>query len=353
MMLKPIYKRLMDAQGIAGHERSVRKIMHEELNKYPSFRIQNDHLGSIFATKEGSEDHPYVVMVAGHMDEVGMIVSRITDHGMLAVHPLGGLNGEVFVSQVLNVHTDSGILKGVIGAIPPHLKKNQSTTLSEMLLDIGARSKAEAIEFGVKTGDMVLFDNPFAYSKNKQRVISKAIDNRYGCGLALEVAKRYAKRSLPYTLVTGSTVQEEVGLRGAETAVNTFCPDLFIALDASPVNDVLDKESLGKLGEGFLLRIYDPRNVIHQGLLKHLVQLATTHDIKFQYFTSMGGTDAAKALDLLDGIPSTTIGLPARYIHSTAAMMDLDDLQSARTMLFQFLDTLTPQLIKSLKEGSL
>jgi glutamyl aminopeptidase len=352
-MLKPIYKRLFDAQSIAGHESSVRKIMRTELKKHTSFDIRTDNLGSVFGVKEASVENPFVVMVAGHMDEVGLIVSGITEDGMLKIQPLGGLSGEVLISQVMDVHGANGIVKGIIGAIPPHLKKSQNTDVAQMRLDIGARSLEEAHAFGVRTGDMVAFQNPFSVSKNGRRVIAKAIDNRYGCGLALEAAARYDKKELPYTLVTGATVQEEVGLRGAETSVNTFGPDLFIALDASPVNDVLDKTSLGKLGEGFLLRIHDPRNVIHQGLLRLIVKVAERKRIKFQYFTSLGGTDAAKALDMADGIPATTIGLPARYIHSSAAMMDLEDLASARQMLFSLLDTLTPEIIRSLKEGTL
>ncbi|MFA5471873.1 MAG: hypothetical protein WC219_07515, partial [Acholeplasmataceae bacterium] len=119
--------------------------------------------------------------------------------------------------------------------------------------------------------------------------------------------------------------------------------------DASPVNDMTSSDSLGKLGEGFLLRLYDPRNVMHTGLLDYFVNLAKKRHIKYQYFTSKGGTDAAKALDLKDGVLATTIGLPARYIHSTAAMMDIDDLNSAKKMLFSVLKDLTPQKIKNLK----
>ena len=198
-------------------------------------------------------------MVAGHMDEVGLMVVGITEMGMIKMNPLGGLNGEVFVSQVLNVYTKKGVIKGVVGAIPPHLKKEQNTSLSELILDIGASSKDEAKDMGVELGNMILYSNPFTYTANPNRLIAKAIDNRYGCGLALETIEAFENKDLPFTLVVGATVQEEVGLRGAETAVNMFNPDVFLALDASPVNDALDKDSLGGLGKGFLLRMYDPK----------------------------------------------------------------------------------------------
>lgn len=352
-MLEKIYKDLLTIEATSGYEKPVREYMRKEMEKYPDFTIDTDHLGSIFAIKKAKQKDAPVVMVAGHMDEVGLMVTAITKLGMLKLQNLGGLNGEVFISQVLNVHTSTGIIKGVVGALPPHLKVDQQTKIDDLILDIGATSESEAKTFGVELGNMVLFDNPFFYTKNKQRVISKAIDNRYGCGLALEALKAFSGHVLPYTLIVGATVQEEVGLRGAETAVNKFSPDVFLALDASPVNDMTENDSLGKLGDGFLLRLYDPRNVMHQGLLDYFVKLAEKKNIKHQYFVSKGGTDAAKALDLNDGILATTIGLPARYIHSTAAMMDLADLASAKAMLFALLNDLTPEKIKILKKGDL
>ena len=351
-MIRKIYRDLFDLEGTSGYEKDVQNYMRQFMEKYPNYTIETDRLGSIFAVKKAKDEKTPVVMVAGHMDEVGLMVVGITDLGMIKMNPLGGLNGEVFVSQVLNVHTKKGVIKGVVGAIPPHLKKEQNTSLSELILDIGASSKQEVKEMGVELGNMILFPNTYTYTANKNRLIAKAIDNRYGCGLALEAIEAFHDVELPYTVVIGATVQEEVGLRGAETAVNMFNPDVFLALDASPVNDALDKESLGGLGKGFLLRMYDPKNVMHQGTMEWFIKLAKTHKIPFQYFVSMGGTDAAKALDLNAGVIATTIGLPARYIHSTAAMMDERDLKAAKKMLFTVLNKLTPAMIKSLQEAN-
>lgn len=351
-MIRKIYKDLFDLAGTSGYEKDVQHYMRAFMEKFPSYQIEVDRLGSIFAVKKAKDEHAPVVMVAGHMDEVGLMVVGITGMGMLKMNPLGGLNGEVFVSQVLDVHTKKGVIKGVVGAIPPHLKKEQNTQLSELILDIGASSKEEVKQMGVELGNMILYPNPFAYTANPNRLIAKSIDNRYGCGLALEAIEAFSDIELPYTLVIGATVQEEVGLRGAETAVNMFNPDVFLALDASPVNDALDKEALGGLGKGFLLRMYDPKNVMHQGTMDYFIKLATKHKIPFQYFVSMGGTDAAKALDMNAGVIATTIGLPARYIHSTAAMMDLNDLKAAKKMLFTLLKSLNPKVIKSLQEAN-
>lgn len=351
-MIKDIYKTLFDLPGIAGYEHEVRKFMRKEMEKYTNFSIETDRLGSIFAIKKAKNPDAPILMVAGHMDEVGLMVAGINDQGMIKMQPVGGLPGEVFVSQVLNVYTKNGVIKGVVGAIPVHMRVEQKTSFDDLLLDIGAESKEQALSFGVELGNMILFDNPFSFTKNPYRLISKAIDNRYGCGLALEVIEHFNDIELPYTLIAGATVQEEVGLRGAETSVNYFKPDLFIAMDASPVGDATNKESMGALNQGFLVRIYDPRNTMHQGLLNYFVDLAKEHQIKYQYFTSLGGTDAAKALDSNQGIPSTTIGLPTRYIHSTASLMDVRDLDEARKMLFKIIETLTVEKIKELKESN-
>ncbi len=350
-MLPTHYKDLMMIAGTSGHEQAIKKYMRAFMEKYPSYDIVTDNLGSIFAYKKAKDPNAPTVMVAGHQDEVGLIVSGITSLGLLKVINAGGLNGEVFISQVMNVYTTNGVIKGVIGAIPPHLKTEQKLTIEALRLDIGASSKEDVINAGVQIGDMVLFDNPFAYTYDKRKVISKAIDNRYGCGLALDAIEAFNDVDLPFHIAFGATVQEEVGLRGAETAINKIKPDVFIALDASPVNDMLDKESLAKLGGGCLLRVYDPKNIMPASLLAYFRQLAKKYDIKAQDYISKGGTDAAKAFSMHEGILSTTIGLPARYIHSTAAMMDLSDLDHARKMLFAVLNDLTPLKIRELIEN--
>ena len=197
---------------------------------------------------------------------------------------------------------------------------------------------------------MVLFESNFAYTANNKRIISKAIDNRFGCGLALETIKKFNDIDLDVNLICGATVQEEVGLRGAKTSTKKFSPDIFIALDASPVND-LEDTSFAQLGKGFLLRLHDLRNVMHQGLMKYFVETAKKHKIDYQDFTSKGGTDAAAALDQNSGILATTIGLPARYIHSSAAMLDIYDIKQARKMLFTILSNLNNELYEKIKEG--
>lgn len=351
--MKNHYKELSLIPGISGHESRVRKYMRTEMEKYPNYTIKNDKLGSIFAYKASKNKDAVTVMVAGHMDEVGLMVREIFDNGAIGLLPIGGLSGEVFISQVMYVYTkDDKKVPGIIGAIPPHLKQQNTIDIKSLLLDIGTSSKEETESFGIAIGDMVLFDTPYIETINQKRFISKAIDNRYGCGLALEAMAYFHDIELDFNLAIGATVQEEVGLRGAETATNMFNPKVFIALDASPLNDIRDKNAIGKLGDGFLLRIYDPRNIMLFPLRNYFETLAKQNQIKYQAYVSMGGTDAAKAIDMHEGIISTTIGLPARYIHSSVAMADLDDLDQARKMIIALLNDLTTQKILKLMEAN-
>ena len=187
---------------------------------------------------------------------------------------------------------------------------------------------------------------------SKDRIIAKSVDNRFGVGLAMKMISKLDKIELPYNIAIGATVQEEVGLRGAETSVNTIKPDVFIALDASPVDDLNGKSDYS-LGKGFLLRMYDPRNTMPEYLKNALVNLANKNKIKFQYYISKGGTDAAKALDMFDGVVSTTIGLPARYIHSPLAVFDTNDLKYAEKFLLTLIMNLDENKILLLKNGDL
>lgn len=345
------YKNLCELPGISGNESKIRQYMQSHMEKYKDFEIIKDRLGGIYAYKKSNHPNAKTLLIAGHMDEVGLMVKSIHKNGHLEVLPIGGLSGDVFISQVMYVYTKSGDkIPGVIGSVPPHLKEANKIEISNLLLDIGTESKEETLELGINLGDMVLFDTPYQLTKNKKRWIAKAIDNRFGCALALEAIERFSGKSFDYNLIIGATTQEEVGLRGAEIATNLFKPDMFIALDCSPLNDLHDKNSLAKLGEGFLLRIYDPKNIMLASLKTYFKQLADSHNIKYQPYISMGGTDAAKAIDMYEGIPSTTIGLPARYIHSTAAIADLFDLEQARNMLFTLIGDLNSDKIKSLYE---
>ncbi|HEY8395264.1 MAG TPA: M42 family metallopeptidase [Bacilli bacterium] len=338
-----IYEDLVNLNAVSGFEKPVRKYLKKELSKYADEVVQ-DKLGSIFGIIKGEGP---VIMVAGHMDEVGAMVTGIKDNGMLKIIPIGSINPEVMVSQnVQVVISDDKVIRGIVGAVPPHMtrgsKEQKQLDFDDLLVDVGADSKEHAEEMGIKIGQQVTFVNQYYITEDGKKIVSKAWDNRFGCGMALEILRTLKKEGIkhPNTVVAGGTVQEEVGLRGATTASNMIKPELFIAIDVSPVGDILDPNhprAFGKLGEGFLIRFFDPRNIMQPRLKAYFESLAKSKGIKFQEFLSMGSTDAAAAQYAGSGSLSTTIGLPGRYIHSTAAMIHIDDVEAVKSMLIEII----------------
>ena len=349
---KQLYFDLLNLPGISGGEHIVRRYVKKELEKYTD-EIIMDKLGSIFGVKRGPIGSP-VIMVAGHMDEVGAMVVGFKDSGLIKMKSIGGISGTVFSSQVMNVILDDeSVIPGVTGTIPPHLAAagKNSTKFDDLTLDVGADDKEHAIKMGIQLGDMIVPDNKIVETHDGKKIISKAVDNRWGCAMAIELLKDLKDVQLNCTLIAGATVQEEVGLRGAQTATQMINPDMFIALDASPCGDVVSKDAFGKFADGFLLRFYDRVTIMHKGMKKLFISTAKANDIKYQYFVSAGGTDAGKAQVAHHGIPSATIGLPARYIHSTTSMFHKEDHEAAKAMIRALVTEMNSDVLQTVIES--
>lgn len=329
-----LFKTLTELQGAPGNEHLVRSFMKTELEKYADDIIQ-DRLGGVFGVKRGNGPR---IMVAGHMDEVGFMVTQITENGMIRFQTLGGWWNQVLLAQRVQIMTDNGPVPGVIGSIPPHLltdaQRSKPMEIKNMLIDIGADDKADAEKIGIKPGQQIVPICPFTPMANEKKILAKAWDNRYGCGLSIELLKELKDETLPNELYSGATVQEEVGLRGAQVAAHMIKPDIFFALDASPANDMSgDKNQFGQLGKGALLRIYDRSMITHRGMRDFVLDTAESHDIPYQYFISQGGTDAGRVHIANDGIPSAVIGICSRYIHTSASIIHVDDYAAAKELL--------------------
>lgn len=345
-----MFQTLTELQGAPGDEKRVRKYMEEQLSPYADEMIY-DNLGGVFGVKHGKGPR---VMVAGHMDEVGFMVTQITDNGMIRFQTLGGWWNQVMLSQRVQVMTDGGIIPGVIGSIPPHLlteaQRSKPMEIKNMLIDIGADDKEDALQLGVKPGDSIVPICPFTPMANKKKILAKAWDNRYGCGLAIELLKEVQNETLPNELYTGATVQEEVGLRGAATAAHLIQPDIFYALDASPANDMSgSKDEFGQLGKGALLRIFDRTMITHPGMREFILDTAETHDIPYQYFISQGGTDAGRVHTANDGVPSAVIGICSRYIHTSSSIIHVDDYAAAKELLTNLVKTTDQSTVETIR----
>jgi len=331
-----MFETLTQLPGASGFEHEVRAFMRQELEKYSEEVIQ-DRLGGIFGIKRGDSKGPKV-MVAGHMDEVGFMVTSIDEKGLIRFQTLGGWWSQVLLAQRLKIMTDNGPVTGVIGSIPPHLldeaKRSKPMEIKNMYIDIGADNREDAINIGIKPGQQVVPICPMEKLANKKKILSKAWDNRYGVGLSIELLKELHGEKTPNILYSGATVQEEVGLRGAQTAANMIQPDIFYALDASPANDASgEKDAFGHLGKGALLRIFDRTMITHRGMREFILDTAETNNIPYQFFISQGGTDAGRVHMSNSGVPSAVIGICSRYIHTAASMIHVDDYAAAKELI--------------------
>ncbi len=350
-----LFKFLTELQGAPGFEHDVRRFMKKEMEPYADEIIQ-DGLGSIFAVKKGAENDPRV-MVAGHMDEVGFMVTGISEAGLIRFQTLGGWWSQVLLAQRIQIMTDNGPVVGVISSIPPHLldesQRNKPMDIKNMLIDIGADDAEDAKKIGIKPGQQIVPLMPFTPLANEKKILAKAWDNRYGCGLAIELLKELKDEKLPNTLFSGATVQEEVGLRGAKTAANMIQPDIFFGLDASPANDMSGaKDVFGYLGKGALLRIYDRTMITHRGIREYILDTAETNKIPYQYFVAPnGGTDAGSVHLSNRGVPSSIIGICSRYVHTSASIIHVDDYLAAKELLVTLVRNLDRTTLETIKEN--
>jgi len=345
-----MFKTLTELQGASGNEHLVRQYMRTELEKYSDEIIQ-DRLGGIFGVKKGEGPN---IMVAGHMDEVGFMVTKITKNGMIKFQPLGGWWNQVLLAQRVQVMTDDGPVIGVIGSIPPHNltpeQRAKPMEIKNMMIDIGADDEEDAKKAGIRPGQSILPITPFTPMSNKKKILAKAWDNRYGCGLAIELLKELKDEQLPNQLYSGATVQEEVGLRGAQVAANMIKPDIFFALDASPANDMSgDEKEFGQIGKGALLRIFDRTMITHKGMRELVLDTAESNNIRYQYFASQGGTDAGRVHLSNNGVPSAVIGIPSRYIHTHASIIHVDDYAAAKELLIKLVKNMDQNTVDQIR----
>jgi endoglucanase len=350
-------KELTEAPGVPGQEGPVREIMARYLA--PLGEIVTDGLGSIAAYKTGSgvsKDKAPRVLVAGHMDEVGFMVTLIDDHGYLKFQTLGGWWEQVMLAQRVTVRTHKGDLVGVFGSKPPHIlpaeERKKIVDKSKMFIDIGATSKEQAKEMGVRPGDPVIPICPFTIMANEKMLLAKAWDNRFGCALAVQTLKMVGDDH-PNTIYAGATVQEEVGLRGAQTLSHMVQPDVAISLDVGIAGDTPEikaHEAQGKLGNGPVILIFDGTLIPNLKLRNLVIDVAESENIPHQFDSvSAGGTDGGRFQLTGDGVPSITIGIPSRYIHSAASIINRDDFDNATRLLVAVMKRLDAETVAGLR----
>lgn len=327
-----LLKSLTEAHGVPGYETEVRALLRQYME--PLGTISQDKLGSIVCTKPGEGP---TVMLAGHMDEIGFMVAHITKDGFLKFQQLGGWWDQVLLGHRVIIKTHKGDVTGVIGAQPPHLlsadKRSKVVEKKDMYIDMGATSREEVVDSGVRVGDPVVPYSEFAVLANPKTYMSKAFDNRVGCALVIDILDYFQGEDHPNTIVGVQTVMEEVGVRGATTSVYAVNPDVAIVLESDIAGDVPgieEEESDIKLGSGPSLLVFDARMIPNIKLRDLVVETAVSLNIPLQFSVMPGGATDGSAIHLHGtGVPTVVIGIPARHIHSHSAIIHRDDYDNA------------------------
>jgi putative aminopeptidase FrvX len=348
-----LLKEITEAGGVPGYEGDVRTIMRHYLEDVTV--IEQDKMGSFIGKHVGDGARPRV-MLAGHMDEIGFMVRHITKEGFVKFLQLGGWWDQVLLGHRVLIKTAHGDVIGVLGAKPPHMldaeERKKVVEKKDMYIDVGARSEEEVQEIGVRPGDPVIPISDFTVMANPKFYLSKALDNRVGCALAIQVLRQLADEGHPNTAYAVGTVQEEVGLRGAKTSAFAINPDVGLVLEVDIAGDVpgiKPEESAVKMGGGPSLLVYDARMIPNLKLRDLVIATAEELDIPLQFSAMLGGaTDGAMIHLHNEGVPTVVIGVPTRHIHSHNAMMCRDDYDQALELVVALVKRLDAETVAGL-----
>lgn len=346
-------ERLCNAVGVSGDESEVRKIVLGELNKTTNRdrNVKVDNLGNVLVTQAPSSDKKLRVMVAAHMDEVGMMLTQEDNGSFFRFELVGGIDKRALIGKAVWVGKEH--IPGVIGAKPIHFitsddEMKNPIPLEELRIDVSPANKGK-----VKVGDRATFATPFL--KTGASLRGKALDDRLGVALLLELLEM----NFPaIELMAAFTVQEEIGLRGAGVAAYGLKPDLAIVIDSTPAydqphwDDEKDHpdESIkynARLGKGAAVYVADGRTFSHPPLVRFFIDTAETLHIPYQIRQPGGGGTDAGAIHLQrEGTPTITVSVPARYLHTAVSLARHADWESTLTLVANALSRLTPRAIQ-------
>ena len=321
-----LLEELSNAIGVSGDEEEVRKIVMSAIGDHVT-DMTVDNIGNVTAIQKGTENPDYTVMIAAHMDEIGMMVTNVDNNGLIQFTNIGGIDARILPG--LRVKIGDKRTPGVILWKPIHLGRSMNVVdMDSLRIDTGATDKNAA-----QLGDRIAFDSFYAQMSDKI-VRGKAFDDRVGCSILIDILQN---GPYPVTVVAAFTVQEEVGLRGAQIAAQRFNPSAAIVLEGTTAHDLpnpnleIDADDIPpnpgcKLGDGAVLTLIDSSMVSDPRVLRFVRETAEANDIRYQYKTIRGGgTDGGAIHVAHSGIPTMVLSTPCRYIHSPTALMNTDD----------------------------
>ena len=337
-----LLKSLCESSGIPGQEGRLREIVSNELDTICD-ASKVDGLGNLIFRKDATKGKaPKRLMIAAHMDEIGFVVSHIEENGLLRLVPLGGHDPRNMVAQRVNVAGKRGDLTGLLypGVKPPHIQTDadlgKKLTIPDFVVDL--HLPVARVKRDVEIDTMVTLQRDFA--EIGEGYSCKALDNRVALYVMIEAMK--AAKSFGFETYAVSTVQEEIGLRGAGVSAFGVEPDVGVALDttiAADIPGVPEHEQVTRLGDGVAIKLMDSASISHTGLVQHAKSLAAKRKIKTQMeILPRGGTDAGAIQRIRAGVPVITFSIPTRYIHTSVELVNKKDVQGAVKLLAAFLE---------------
>ena len=348
-----LLQELSEAFGVSGQEQEVRDLLYDAV-KDEADDIRVDTIGNLIVLKRARKPAPngelIRVMITAHTDEVGFMVMGIDSDGMLRFAPVGGIDPRVVLDKQVVVGKDR--IPGVIGSKPIHLqdraKPKQVIAFDKLMIDVGASSKDE-LDDKIKVGDYATFAMTFQELDTSpdglRTVMGKALDDRAGCAILVELLKG----EYTFDLYAVFTVQEEVGLRGARVAAYAIAPQVAFVLETTICDDLPKKKDttdVTRLGAGPAITIMDRTVVVDNRLVQLLVDTAERESILYQFKgPNIGGTDAGAIHLAQDGVPSAVVSTPCRNLHSMANLMSLNDYDKTLRLMRATLQRLTPEVL--------
>ncbi|MBI4790969.1 MAG: M42 family metallopeptidase [Chloroflexi bacterium] len=337
-----LLEKLSNARGVSGNESEVRELLIEAIrDRADEYRV--DTLGNLIAVKRGPrgrQKSALKVMLAAHMDEVGLLIVHIEPNGYLRFRAVGGIDPRVLLSKVVLIGKTA--VPGVLGVKPIHLLKAEEREkvleIEALTIDIGAKTKEEA-NAAVKIGDYATFAVEFG-AMGDGLVKGKALDDRTGCAVLVELLEN----DYPFDLYGVFTVQEEIGGRGARVAAYALEPDVAFALESTVCDDSpkkKDESPTTRLGAGVAITVADNSLISDPRLVRLLIETAQEHRIPYQIKQPMkGGTDAGRIHIVKEGVPSVAVAVPTRYIHSPVSLLSTRDFENTVALMSKTLPKL-------------
>jgi len=341
-----LIKKLCDASGVSGNEQTIAQIIMDEIKGYAE--ISTDRLGNIIAFKKGRSPAKTKLMLCAHMDEVGLIITTITEKGLLKFDTVGGIDPRVLAGRRVFVGNSS--VAGVIGVTAMHLvgsgELKNAPPVEKLYIDIGSSSKEEAQKL-VSIGDVAVFENNFV-EFGEGFIKAKAIDDRAGCAMLIEMIKTEQE----YDKYFAFTVQEEVGSRGAKTATYAIKPEAAIVLEATTAADIPfvdEQKRVCFVGLGPVLSFMDKGTIYDRGMYELAGKIADQLTIPHQPKLAVaGGNDSASVHISGEGVKTLAISLPCRYLHTASCVIKYSDAENSLKLVSNLAERIASQAINEL-----